>query len=80
MHYYRGPWNNGGFIGFHIFGFLIFVALIFVLVRFCFGGRFHHHHHIDTGSSDSSIEIVKQRYAKGEISKAEYDKLLKDLK
>jgi len=80
MHHYHGIWNNGGFIGFHILGFLLVIALIFVLVRSCIGGRFYHHHNTVKEPGDSSIEIVKQRYAKGEISKSEYEKLLKDLK
>lgn len=80
MHYYHHPWNNGAFIGFHILGFLLFVALIFLVVRFCVGGRFYRHHSTNMGSGDGAIEIVKQRYAKGEILKTEYDKLLKDLK
>jgi uncharacterized membrane protein len=80
MHNYHGSWNNGSFIGFHILGFLLFVALVFVLVRFCIGGRFYHRHVMNIASGDSTIEIVKQRYAKGEISKTEYDTLLKDLK
>jgi len=80
MNYYHGTWNNGAFIGFHIIGFLIFVALVIMFIRFCILGRFYHHHNISTGSSESAIEIVKQRYAKGEVSKDEYDKLLNDLK
>ena len=80
MHYYHGSWNNGAFIGFHILGFLIFVALVIIVVRFCIGGRFHHRHNARPGSGDSAIEIVKQRYAKGEISKDEYDKIVSDLK
>ena len=80
MHYYHGTWNSGAFIGFHILGFLLFVFLIFIFIRLCIGGRFYHRHHLHMGSSESSIEIVKKRYAKGEISKTEYENLLKDLK
>jgi putative membrane protein len=79
MNYYHGTLNNGPYIGFHIIGFLMFVVLIFVLVRLCFGRRSYTHHNISMGSGDGAIEIVKQRYAKGEISKDEYDTLLKDL-
>ncbi len=80
MNYYHGSWNSGAFIGFHILGLLIFIAIVFVFIRFCIAGRFYYHHNISNNSGDGAIDIVKQRYAKGEISKDEYDKLLKDLK
>jgi putative membrane protein len=33
-----------------------------------------------TGGSSNSLEILKERYAKGEITKEEYDSMKKDLK
>jgi putative membrane protein len=35
---------------------------------------------LPTLTSDKSIAIVKERYAKGEITKEQYDQLLADLK
>lgn len=34
---------------------------------------------ISAPASDTAIEILKQRYARGEISKAEYETMLDDL-
>lgn len=81
MHYYNGNWYGGGsgaFIAFHIIGCLLFLALIIIVVRYCFFGA-HKHYHNGRGT-DTAIDIAKQRYAKGEISKEEYDKILKDIK
>ena len=33
----------------------------------------------DSGRSESSLEILKKRYARGEINKAEYEEKMKDL-
>jgi putative membrane protein len=74
MYYY------GSFFPFHIFGFLLMVAFwaiviygLVLLVR-------------KTSSSDDknkphdrSVEILKERYAKGEITKHEFEAMKKDL-
>jgi len=35
---------------------------------------------IDTRANDNALKIVKERYAKGEITKEQYDTYLQDLK
>jgi putative membrane protein len=53
--------------------FLVFLGLIiFGIYYLISGGR--------SKSSDSSLEILKERYAKGEINKEDYDRMKKELK
>lgn len=53
--------------------FLVFLGLIvFGVYYFISGGRLK--------SSGSSLEILKERYAKGEINKEDYDRMKKELK
>lgn len=76
-------WNNGygmmrwGFGGW-IMGLLfliIIIAVVFVIV-FSFRNK-----NTLTGSSgnETPLEILKKRYAKGEITKKEFDEMKKDL-
>jgi len=70
--------------GFNILGFIfqvffwgLIVMLIVKLIK-----SFHHCDHEEIEQSDSknkSLEIVKERYAKGEIDKKEFEQLKKDL-
>jgi len=53
--------------------FVIFLGLIvFGVYYFIGGGRLK--------SSERSLDILKERYAKGEINKEDYDKMKKELK
>lgn len=74
MYYY------GNFFPFHIFGFLFMVAFwaiviygLVLLVKKTSSSD-------DKGKpGDRSIEILKERYAKGEITKHEFETIKKDL-
>lgn len=79
---YQGPWGwhynmMGGGWGIFMFVFmLIFLGLaiagIVVLVRYLSP-------HSRSKSSEDALEILKRRYARGEIQKAEFEEKRKDL-
>jgi len=66
------------------FGFLIFFFVIFFVARGLFWGwgwrggysRGYWHH---GGYYNDAEEILKQRYAKGEITKDQFDQMMRDL-
>ncbi|OGK62689.1 hypothetical protein A2334_00565 [Candidatus Roizmanbacteria bacterium RIFOXYB2_FULL_38_10] len=71
--------------GFNIVGFIIEI-LFWVLIIAVFMTLFKHFGHMrsesttrDGDESDHALEIVRERYAKGEISKKEFEELKKDL-
>lgn len=71
------------------FGFLIFFFAIFFVVRVLFwgvgrswgwGGGYSRGYWRGYGYYGSATEILRQRYAKGEISKDQFDQMTRDLK
>jgi len=65
-----------GFVGWIfmlVFWGLIIVGLVLVVRWLWDQGR------PGTGGADSSLEILKRRYARGEISKEEFDRMKQDL-
>ena len=88
--YYGGGYGGmmGGFGGFGML-FMIPIGLIVLLIigyaiwRGCgWGGGCggdHYGHDSSYGEKENAIEILRQRYAKGEISKEQYDQMKKDI-
>ena len=68
---------------FSIFSWIVFIIVIVWIVRWVFG--WHHHRGPWMGSrhhpwmNNSALDVLKERYAKGEINKAEFDEKKKDL-
>jgi uncharacterized membrane protein len=70
------------------FGFLIFFFAIFFAVRVIFGwgwgwgwrGGYYSRRYRYGGYGGDAMEILRQRYARGEITKDQFDQMTRDLK
>lgn len=71
--YSYGMMNGGMWILGFIFWILILVGLI-LLIKYLWEGS-----GIRGGSQESALEVLKKRYARGEISKEEFEEKKKDL-
>lgn len=74
-------WGHGMNNGYNVWGFIFMVlmmALVFlgIVLVVHYLARSNH----SKGDEDSALEILKNRYAKGEIDKKEFDEKKKDLK
>jgi putative membrane protein len=74
-----GPYYYGGWWFFFPFGFIFFFLFVFFIARLVFlpwgwGWRRSYGYH-----RDDSYYILRQRYARGEISKDQYEQMMRDL-
>ena len=79
MNYYYGYPMSYGFNFFGFFSILWFILIVWLFVsilRRLFG---HHDHHSVFETKDRALEILRRRYAKGKITKKEFDQMKKDL-
>jgi putative membrane protein len=74
--YYGGPASGYGLIMMLVMG-VFWVAIIFGLVSFIRHG--FRHRPLVSGGGEDPLEILKRRYARGEIAKEEYEQVRKDL-
>lgn len=74
-HYWdgNGYGNDWGWL-FMLIWFALIVAAVVIFVRYLGRGGLY------AGKTESATDILKKRYAKGEIDKKEYQEKLKDLK
>ena len=80
MYYQYGPMAGNG-LGWGVF-MGVLCLMFFSVIAFAVIRVLHGHDMPNAGESenDKPLDIVKQRYAKGEISKAEFEQYIKDLK
>jgi uncharacterized membrane protein len=76
-------WGGGWMLGAGIFGFMLVCFLVMMVLRFTVWGRYNHRMGCGMGRMSGSLdaeEIIRQRYARGEITKMQYDQMLRDLR
>ena len=74
-------WNWGG-LGWGMMGLGIFWMVIFwgaIIALIVWGVRRFSCHNVYRTSPNSPLDIAKERYAKGEITKEQFEQLKKDL-
>jgi putative membrane protein len=79
MYSYGDPVMHGGDYGWGFGMMLVYLLLLALLAAVVIHFLRGHHSHLD-GSKPTALDIVNERYAKGDITKAEFDQLKKDLK
>lgn len=73
---WRGPWHMMGMGGFWMFPF--FPIIVMGMILYLIFGR-NHGCWSSHDAGESAIEILKKRYAKGEITKEEFEEIRKNL-
>ncbi|MEE9124959.1 MAG: SHOCT domain-containing protein [candidate division NC10 bacterium] len=71
MHYMWGPWGIGMMLMMLVFWGLIIVALVLGIRWLLAQGR--------ESRPDSALDILRQRYARGEITKEQFEAMKQDL-
>ncbi|MDA4112546.1 MAG: SHOCT domain-containing protein [Thaumarchaeota archaeon] len=77
-----GPYGYAGPYFFLPFGFLFFILIAFFVVRSLFWGwgwRRGGGYRGNWGYGEDAKEILKRRYARGEITKEQFDQMKKDI-
>ena len=79
-------WGGGWMLGAGVMGFILLCFLIMMVLRFTVWGSWNHWMGCGVGrmggmsGSMDAEEILRQRYARGEVTKEQYDQMLRDLR
>ena len=73
-------WGHGMNNGYDIWGFFFMVLMmVLVVLGIILLVRYLNQNSSNSGKGDTALDVLKTRYAKGEIDKKEYQEKLKDL-
>jgi len=75
-----GWWGGGWMIGAMVLGFILVCFLVMTALRFTAWGPRRHHMGYGMGGSPDAEEILRQRYARGEVTGEQYDQILHALR
>ncbi len=70
-------WGIGGYVGMFVF-WIIGILLLIWLIKELFSGKESKTNSIENSAEKSPMDILKERYAKGEIAKKEYEEKKKE--
>lgn len=72
-----GGFGYGGGMGLFsgLFGLILIAGVVYLVIYLVGSPR----HHDDSGSVSSAREIAAQRFARGEITEEEYERIIKNL-
>ena len=76
-------WGGGWMMGVGIIGFILVCFLVMMVLRFTVWGSWNNRMGYGIGVMGGSLEaeeILRQRYARGEVTKEQYDQMLRDLR
>lgn len=74
---YGGHWWGMGF-GW-ITGLIFLIVIIWLIIKVLNHDSYYHKSHTNSSASSSAMNILKERYAKGEISKEEFQEKKKHI-
>ena len=72
-------WGNGAIGGWGIFGMVLMVVFWIAVIVLVVWGIKRFTQETTTATSKGALDIAKERYAKGEISKEEFEQIKRDL-
>ena len=81
--YYGMPmmgWGGGWMMGAGVIGFVLVCFLVMMAFRCTAWGPWGHRMGYWGGGPLEAEEILRQRYARGEVTKEQYDQMLRDLR
>jgi putative membrane protein len=72
-------WSQGTIGGWGIFGIVMMVVFWIAIIALVVWGIKRFTQETTTSTSNGALDIAKERYAKGEISKEEFEQIKRDL-